>query len=45
MIGIEVVMRNGFGIFCIFFGFIVCEFYKFDVDFCNIEDLLGKNGM
>jgi len=42
--GTEAAMRNGFGTFCTSSGSIAREFYKFDADPRNTEDLLGKNG-
>ncbi len=42
--GTEAAMRNGFGSFVTSSGSIAREFYKFDADPRNTEDLLGKNG-
>ncbi len=42
--GTEAAMRNGYGTFCTSSGSIAREFYKFDADPRNTEDLLGKNG-
>lgn len=42
--GTEAAMRNGFGTFVTSSGSVAREFYKFDADPRNTEDLLGKNG-
>lgn len=42
--GVEVWMWMAWDMYIIFMGLVVWELYLFDVDFCNIEDLLGKEG-
>lgn len=42
--GTEAGIRNGFGTYVTSAGSIAREFYKFDADPRNTEDLLGKNG-
>lgn len=42
--GTEAAMRNGFGTFVTSAGSVAREFYKFDADPRNTEDLLGKDG-
>lgn len=42
--GTEAAMRNGFGTFVTSAGSVAREFYRFDADPRNTEDLLGKDG-